>query len=382
MKVLFVASSLGPFNGVGDYSRSLARECVRQGHACALLGLNDAEIDKTEAAAGAEGSLATLRLPAGDPWSSRLPRARRFIEEFAPDWISLQFVCYGFDPRGLPFGLTGRLARLFEGFRLQVMLHELWIGAQGRDPLKERLVGALQRRLILSLLRGLAPARIHTSNPLYRARLGRRSVRCELLPLFGNIPIEDNDASEWLYPELRRRGFPIDVGARAQSLLFGLFGSVYPAWPLEPLMSDLLRAGRSQGLKIAVISIGRQGPSGVWNELERRYADRLAVLRLGEQPPSKVSQLLNSLDFGLATTPYALIGKSSSAVAMFEHGLPVLINRDDVEWDAGSAPEAEPLAHLWDSELTVRLTSLAKAPARARLPGVATRFLDSLASAP
>ena len=42
MKLLFLCSSLEPGrDGVGDYTRRLAGECLRQGHEVRLLSLND-----------------------------------------------------------------------------------------------------------------------------------------------------------------------------------------------------------------------------------------------------------------------------------------------------------------------------------------------------
>jgi len=59
-----------------------------------------------------------------------------------------------------------------------------------------------------------------------------------------------------------------------------------------------------------------------------------------------VSQLLHAADFGIAAHPWALIGKSGAATAMLEHGLPVLVPRDDWTLRGGLAdrgPAADPL---------------------------------------
>jgi hypothetical protein len=52
-------------------------------------------------------------------------------------------------------------------------------------------------------------------------------------------------------------------------------------------------------------------------------------LQLGEQDSEAVSRLLQSADFGVATTPSSLFGKSGSFAAMVSHGLPVIAPRFD-----------------------------------------------------
>ena len=42
MVILFLTGCLQPGkDGVGDYTRLLARECIRQGQACCLIALDD-----------------------------------------------------------------------------------------------------------------------------------------------------------------------------------------------------------------------------------------------------------------------------------------------------------------------------------------------------
>ena len=123
MKIAFITSGLEPGrDGVGDYTRFLAQECTRQGAAVAALALNDALV-KTDAPANSE-ALPMLRLGRAQPWDVRFEQARRFLIEFAPDAISLQFVCYGYHPKGFAFRIAPFLQRLIGATRLQIMFHE------------------------------------------------------------------------------------------------------------------------------------------------------------------------------------------------------------------------------------------------------------------
>jgi hypothetical protein len=104
------------------------------------------------------------------------------------------------------------------------------------------------------------------------------------------------------------------------------------------------------------------------------------MLRLGEQPAARLSELFNTADFGIATTPLALIGKSATVAAMFDHGLPVVVNRDDCPWpSAGAVDEREAaLVIPMGQDLAARLRDARRLPAVWRLPGVAARWLADM----
>ena len=58
-------------------------------------------------------------------------------------------------------------------------------------------------------------------------------------------------------------------------------------------------------------------------------AQGVPVGETGELATADISHLLGAADLGIASHPWALIGKSGAAAAMIEHGLPVLVPRDD-----------------------------------------------------
>ncbi|MFM8365255.1 MAG: hypothetical protein ACKOAS_08920, partial [Verrucomicrobiota bacterium] len=102
MRIAFVCAGAEPGgDGVGDYTRRLAGELQRRGLDAAILALNDRALGY-----GLQRGDNELRLSRVTPWSLRMREAREFLEEFRPDFLSLQFVGYGFDPRGLPLGLA------------------------------------------------------------------------------------------------------------------------------------------------------------------------------------------------------------------------------------------------------------------------------------
>jgi glycosyltransferase involved in cell wall biosynthesis len=356
MKIAFLTSCLEPGrDGVGDYTTLLACECERCGHATVRLALNDPFAELATPGAG------SLRLQSSMPWPERMEKAARFLSEFAPDVVSLQFVCYGFHPRGIDFALAARLREIIGTRPLHIMFHEIWIGAETGAPIKERLLGALQRRTLLDMVLAISPHVIHTSNPAYVHLLREHGITATRLPLFGSIPVLP------LQPKPRET---------RDAMTFALFGTLHPVWPPEPLFTHLSGLGK----KITVMHIGRMGSGAtLWKKLVADYSNIFQFSTMGEQPPGEIAEFFSRADFGIATTPWSLIGKSATVAAMLEHGLPVIVNRDDVLFPFVEE-SASPLLVKMNAHLPAKLPTVQRAEPRAMLPEIAMQFLDSLTS--
>jgi hypothetical protein len=357
VKILFLAGALEPGkDGVGDYTRTLADECSRIGHQPFLLSLNDAWIDTP-----LRGQT-LLRLGAKMSWSERVQQARAFVAEVAPQIVSLQFVPYSFHPAGLPFVLPQALRVVIGLVPVQIMFHEIWIGAQIHAPRKSRAIGFCQRKMVQALAKKLNCRTIHTSNLAYVQLLNRYEIAAKHLPLFGSVPI----APQWKKKEQGNR----DV------LRLGMFGSIHPEWSADnllPLLTDL-------GKPIELFHVGRIGPGEtIWRDLRKRYGSVIELFRFGEQPLERISQLLLSANFGVATTPLALIGKSSCVAAMLDHGLPVFVNRNDIHFAGISEADAtSELIIPVDETFPERLRSARRQPPKPRLPEITAQFLNDI----
>lgn len=350
MKIAFVTSCLEPdCDGVGDYTTLLAEECARRGHTVARLALNDARITKTS------DEPRLLRFPHTLPWPERMDRARQWLEAFAPDWISLQFVNYGFHPRGFAEATAARLRALFSGWPVQVFLHELWVGEEVGATWKHRAMGWVQRRGVLKLLRTLDVRLIHTSNDAYVHRLARHGLIARRLPLFGSLPL------------------PVTAASRSDALLtIALFGTLHPIWPAEPLFAQL----RALNKPIQLMHAGNIGAGEtLWNQLETKYSTAFQFRRLGRMSPQALADFFASADFGVATTPWTLIGKSASVAAMLDCGLPVIVNRDDVHY-AGVPESAADTGLLikMGSDLPAQLRASVRRVPALRKPEVVDQF--------
>jgi glycosyltransferase involved in cell wall biosynthesis len=357
VKILFLSGSLeSGKDGVGDYTRLLAAECLRLGHETFLSGLNDSWIGEQQ-----RMEPAVLRLGTKMHWPDRIRALRAFLAASQAEIVSLQFVPYSFHPAGLNFALPQILGAIIGQTRVHIMFHEVWVGAQTGAPLKVRVFGLCQRKIIQAVTNTLACGTIHTSNFVYIQLLARRGIDAKYLPLFGNVPIAKAE-------NLTRRD--------ENALRLGMFGSIHPEWLPDKMFVQL----ESLNKPIQLSHIGRIGAGeSVWLDLTERFGSEVEFRRLGEQPLEKISQFFSSIDFGVATTPLSLIGKSASVAAMLDHGLPVIVNRDDVHFRGitDTGPTADLLIPV-DEMFLERLTTVKRQAPRARLPEVAAQFLHDI----
>ena len=382
MRIAFLCGSQeAGRDGVGDYTSGFAEELRHQGHEVIVIGLRDkfvSQVTSTERPVTG-GSIQTLRLPSALPWPECIKQARQQLDRFDPEWVSLQFVCYTFHLKGLVHGLAGKLAPLLTGRKLHVMFHEIWLCKELGWGWKQCAVGALQRLFIQRFIRAARPQVMHTSNATYAALLNRSGIPVTELGLFGAIPIPSEPSTAWIESQLRTALG--GVYRREAVWLFGLFGALHAQWPPEPLLTHLHQAAHAAGKRPVLLSIGRTGSAGadLWSRIAHDYADRFAFVRLGEQSTEHVSEYLSFLDWGIATTPRSIICKSSTVISMLEHGLPVIVNRDDAPGVGAPLGNAEPLLIACDSHLETRLhTGLGKGPRVWRRARIANELLLSL----
>jgi hypothetical protein len=316
-------------DGVGDYCRRIAAELGALGVECLVLGFNDhaVEIETTETP---DRLIWFVRLPARLPLSKRVARAASLLEDWAPDWVSLQFVSYAFNQKGLPLMELHWLTRLLRGRKLHVMLHELWVGLGAMRSSKNAILGTLQRWVLLVLLDRLRPSVLHTSNHYYQATLVHHGLKAAVLPLLGNIPVTEESADDWLADAVMRHGGP-DVTRRNRFWLLGLFGSIPAGWPADNFLARLSILARGSNRRAVVISAGEAGPAWAptFSAWRIGHPD-IDFVTIGPRSALEISRFLNSIDVGITPHPVYLLGKSGSVAAMLEHGLPVIATWGDI----------------------------------------------------
>ncbi|MGD0812844.1 MAG: hypothetical protein ABSA83_04515 [Verrucomicrobiota bacterium] len=343
MKIAFICSGLeSGRDGVGDYSRRLAGQLIRQHHPSVAIALNDpyviSVISETQEIEGA--SVSVLRLPINLPWRRRIAESRHWLEVFDPDWISLQFVPFGFHRKGLCFGLGKRLRQLNTRALWHIMFHELWLGLGEKPSIKHRLWGAMQRSLIMNLTVCLRPWVVHTQAEAHRITLKRNNIEASLLSLFGNIPYADGDGwREILEPLLAKATGRHQE--RSKLYLAGVLGRIPPEWSLEGAVDTIFPLTQRFQSRLTLVFFGKDHLTPLARRnLVRATGNRADIIFSGERTDFEMSAILQMLDLGIATTPRQIIQKSGSVAAMLEHGLPILVTRDD--WRlSGPASAAE-----------------------------------------
>lgn len=356
MRILFIVASYQTNkDGVADYTALLAKECTALGHTLAVLAWNDGFV-KSESEFS-ENVPINLRLSSTLPQKQKKVLAEEFIQNFQPDVVSIQMVCFGFHPRGFVFGLGKVLKKIIPAeAQIEVMFHELWLGLATNHPIKEKLYGYIQKMALVQFLKRLKPDVIHVANNVYYAKLKQLGYSVHYLPLPGNIPIQTNPDSDWIYDELA-----LEKAKREEAVILLFFGSIHGDWDTKAFFQQMKDQFESK--KIIVVSAGSQGyGKALWEQMstinyqlsannEQRTTNRCQFVKLGFRSDKEISELMQIADFGICTTPLSLFGKSGTAMAMIEHGLPVIVTRDELEFDfeIERVQEEYPNVQMWNS---------------------------------
>lgn len=346
MSLVLLCGSLQPgADGVGDYSRRLAAACQQLGVATALVALHDPALATPETSDQiADGiQLPVLRLPATLPWSQRLALTRKQLQVWNCGQLSLQFVPYAFQPRGLPFALPGVIQALLRPDTggphrtLQVMLHEIWLGLPASSSMRSRAIGRLQRQIITAIVQASPGTICHTSTQVFQTALLKAGIRAERLPLFSNLPEPESVACTSRSVEPSR----FYTGC--------VFGRIPPEWDPDPVLQALAAKAQQRQCLPRLLLIGRSHQGHAWFEGLRQRWPQVALIEHGpEASPQRLAELIRSCQVGFATTPWALIEKSGAVAAFLSLDVPVVVSRENwhlrARWQSASHP-AEPAEH-------------------------------------
>jgi len=323
-KVMFVVASFNPGScGVSDYLVRLIGGLAGNGVQSVVVSI--AQRHKGESRANV-GSLVGAEVHRFTSRGATTQEILQLRDTVAPAVISFQFASfYGFNRKGLPVSrrlqLLGRLAGRCP---LHIMFHEIWLEPSAQGTLRRRVIGMWQRYAVQRMIRALRPAQTHTTTIEYQTKLRRAGIEAHLTRLCGNVPFSFS-AAGWTREQLAGH-FIGDGRPAAEPWIFGLFGTIHPDCDLEPFMETVELASRTADRRAIIVSIGAAGAVG-GNNLAvavARHAERVSLVVLGKQSAARISDFLQTVDWGLATTAWGRCGKSSTVATMLDHGLPVL----------------------------------------------------------
>ena len=314
MKIVFICGCLEPGkDGVGDYTRRLSAELIDHGVEVSILAYNDKFVDsKTDELQKFQAiNISCLRLPKILDIKVKTNIAKKWIDSINPDFISLQFVLYAFNNKGLPISLGNQFKKIGGDRKWHIMFHELWLGLGADETLKDNVIGFLQKYLVKALVKKLNVKVVNTHTQLYMQELKTIKVYSVFLPIFSNIPfvsqIETKRDKEY------------------NNIKLVMFGSVRPGAPKTDLAKELKQFSiNNLKRKISLTLVGKSGEEQL-NWADEFKKQGINVKLLGELKGREVSLVLQNSSFGITTVPSFLLEKSGTVAAMLEHKLPVLI---------------------------------------------------------
>ena len=290
MKICFISGPSRPYQcGISDYVRLLTDEFKLNGHK-----INLASVESTN------GLSIILK------------------DQPAYDLYSLQYAPYSFSSKGIIGKPLIDLGKTLHDRKVHVNFHEIWIGDYSNAPVKEKLIGWLQKIEIRMFLKITRPALLTCSNAAALDRLKRRGFPAKFLYLFGNIPYSANSK----------------LTTKGQTLKVAFFGTPYADFPYDILGKFFSSLSNTSGKKLKIILIGRQREdAGADHLYSMCKKNKFIIERTGELSTNLISEKLQDCTVGVSTTPFDVIGKSGTTAAMLEHGLPVLA------YDDGDTPQ-------------------------------------------
>jgi glycosyltransferase involved in cell wall biosynthesis len=283
-------------DGIGDYTRLLARELARQHEVSVFTGRQDAY------APDGMISVAGIFDPSRPAGILNLPAA---IEAgSALDRLVVQYNPFGFGPRGFNPWLPLVLSRLRKHLPLSLMFHETYVPCETAAQFGMRLWQIPQFFFL-----GRAAASLYASCsrwlPAIRFATGREAIH---LPVGSNI-----DRSDLPRDEARKR-----LGIGSCALVLGVFGSAHRSRLLGWISEAASRAA-SHAPETVLVYIGADGEA-----LRPLLGEGIRFMDRGLLPGGVVGDSLMAADFILAPFVDGLSTRRGSVVAAFQHGIPVV----------------------------------------------------------
>lgn len=116
------------------------------------------------------------------------------------------------------------------------------------------------------------------------------------------------------------------------------------------LFEELLKESDRQGKKLAFFSIGEGGiyNKEIFSQLEKDFKGKIFLHQFGSRNHKEISAFFQVIDFGVASVPVHLLGKSGAYSSMREHNVKVLVptqKRKEKLRDLSSSQEILTMEH-------------------------------------
>ncbi|SFD29960.1 Glycosyltransferase involved in cell wall bisynthesis [Algibacter lectus] len=313
MNILFISNNFPPIlDGVGDYTYKLTQNLVSQGFEVSVLCSEKREIINSKEKFSLEDITV---LPIVKTWDSKgLKEVKNVFKDKTYDYISLQYVPFAFNKKGLPIHLGRNLKNIFPNANCHIMFHELWVAMEIGASFKSKIHGYIQKNLIKGLIKTLKPALINTHCNLYKHQINQLGYSATILPLFSNML-----KSQQIAPH-------IESHKKTNTIVLSIFGSIHYGAPVSLFLDELLQVTQNDSNKFAKIKFIFIGNCGLHiEEWTRALRNRDIEFEItGKLSEHDISNYLSITDIGITTTPYVLVEKSGTVAAMMQHDLNVI----------------------------------------------------------
>ena len=347
MRCAFICSSLEQGrDGVGDHTLNQACEFQSLGHQVVCIAAHDKHLNQPGYTSStvdiSDQSIKIYRFSSQQSWHRKASLIRSTLQMFGPDWISFQYVGYGYHTYGLPMGLLWLLP-LSGLAKWHIMIHETWLLLTPRW--RDKVLSHLQKAFLHCFLIAFRPILLTTSNQHYQKMIAVLGFDSTIL----NIPSSIALCSECM---------PNDIPADEWRFLF--FGALPSSWDLKTFFGKIEDLRLRLGIRVCrFIIAGRTlvGPDQLLQALKADAYPSFIFDYIGELEANDLSCLMQSVDYGISKTPRSMIEKSAAVAAMRYHNLPVFIAVDELKtkFDPTALPQQEdvfPLASDYSKALS------------------------------
>ncbi|MCA6446070.1 MAG: hypothetical protein IM562_02810 [Chitinophagaceae bacterium] len=192
-----------------------------------------------------------------------------------------------------------------------IIAHELWMGNFKNESIKNKIIGLIQKQLLIKLFRLSNIKYIFVSTDIFKNILKSLGIGAKTLPVFSNIPI--HIAHE-------------DQTSNSQAVTFILFGSIAFHLDVQAFIHFILKEFLHKGKFVVINHAGiYRGHINEWESIKKDLSPRGVIFKeYGIVEPNIISKLLQSADYGLTSYMPHFWSKSGSIAAMLAHGLPII----------------------------------------------------------
>lgn len=209
------------------------------------------------------------------------------------------------------------------------MLHELWCGMNIKAPLKERILGYLQKSTLKIIMQDLKPLSVFTNLLSYQKYLNGVNINPLVVPNFGNIRVNEN-FSDSQYIDFLRELEINEIADSSMHIKIGFFGTIYQLDGIEELIANFLKYAEIQNKKLVLLIIGDGRGPDIKSIIDSKD---IIFVKTGRLSEFLLDNVLKLVDAGIMTSTSDGLDKSGSAIAFLERSIPVVVAATDKSYE-------------------------------------------------